>query len=169
MPGSARIVLHIRVCGTIHHHCFAGAALLSAGLLFVVASVLSLIRVRQVRWPTARDLAFLLGLGVTFVLQLLSGLDVVGHPGDSGMVNNLAIVVIVCFLIGIARAWELIGGPSIGIGHEVVALARRAEAARDGTPGSADGAGAAGTHSAESVAGADAAGGQEQAQADHPA
>jgi cytochrome c oxidase assembly factor CtaG len=91
------------VCGTIHHHCFAGAALLSAGLLFVVASVLSLIRVRQVRWPTARDLAFLLGLGVTFVLQLLSGLDVVGHPGDSGMVNNLAIVVIVCFLIGIAR------------------------------------------------------------------
>jgi hypothetical protein len=139
------------------------------GLLFVAASLLSLIRVRQMRWPAARDAAFLAGLGATLVLQLISGIDVVYHPRDSGTVNNLAILVVVCFLIGIARAWELIGGPSIGIGHEVVALARRAEAARDGTPGSADGAGAEGTHSAEGVAGADAAGGQEQAQADHPA
>jgi hypothetical protein len=108
------------------------------GLSFIVASLLSLTRVRHVRWPTARDAIFLLGLGVTFVLQLLSGLDVVNHPGDVGTVNNIAILVIVCFLLGIARAWELIGGPSIGIGHEMVALARRAEAAADRARGSAE-------------------------------
>src|ERR1700722_2794642 len=119
-----------------------GAALTVAilGLSFIVASLLSLIRVRQVRWPTARDAIFLIGLGVTFVLQLMSGLDVVNHPGDAGTVNNIAILVIVCFLIGIARAWELIGGPSIGIGHEMVALARRAEAAADHARGSAESA-----------------------------
>jgi hypothetical protein len=110
------------------------------GLLFIVASLLSLIRVRQVRWPRAQDVIFLLGLGVTFVLQLMSGLDVASHPGDTGTVNNIAILVIVCFLIGIARAWELIGGPNIGIAHEMVALARRAEAARDRTHRGAAGA-----------------------------
>jgi hypothetical protein len=136
------------------------------GLLFIVASLLSLIRVRQVRWPRAQDVIFLLGLGVTFVLQLMSGLDVVNHPGDVGTVNNIAIFVIVCFLIGIARAWELIGGPSIGIGHEVVALARRTEAAVDHARRSAEGVegtrGTESTRGTEDVAGPGTASGQEQ-------
>jgi hypothetical protein len=126
------------------------------GLLFVAASLLSLIRVRQVRWPTARDAAFLAGLGVTFVLQLLGGIDVVHHPGDLRTVNNLAILVIVCFFIGIARAWELIGGPNIGIAHEVVALARHGELA-GGTSGDS-----AGTRGAGDASGPGAGSGQEQ-------
>jgi hypothetical protein len=33
--------------------------------------------------------------------------------------------VVACYFIGIARAREVIGGPSIGIAHEVTALVRR--------------------------------------------
>jgi hypothetical protein len=94
------------------------------GLAFVMASLLSLVRLHQVRWHTLRDTIFLIGLVVTFVTQLIAGITVTVHPGDSGAVNTIAIVVAFCFLIGIDRAWELIGGPSIGISQEVAALVR---------------------------------------------
>jgi hypothetical protein len=91
--------------------------------VFVTAALLSLIRSRQVRQALA-DALFLVGLVITFVVQLIQGAEVIAQPDDSGAVNTIAGLVIVCFLIGIARAWELIGGPSIGITHEVTALVR---------------------------------------------
>ena len=66
-----------------------------------------------------RDALFLLGLAVTFVVQLIEGANVIAQPGDSGAVNTIAILVTICFAVGISRAWELIGGPSIRIAQEV--------------------------------------------------
>ena len=116
------------------------------GLAFVAASLLSLLRLRQVRWTTAPDALFLVGLAVTFGFQLNAALDVSSRPGDSGSVADLAILVTVCFFIGIARAWELIGGPSIGITREVIGISQgaitlvrdREHAAEDGPPGEDD-------------------------------
>jgi hypothetical protein len=109
----------------------AAVTLAAVGLAFVVAALLSLVRLRQVKWGPVRDGLFLVGLAVTFVIQLLAGIDVTAHPGDSGTVNEIAVLVVVCFLVGIARAWELIGGPSIGITNEVTALVRHKVAADD--------------------------------------
>ena len=107
------------------------------GLLFVAAALLSLVRLRQLHWVAVRDALFLLGLAVVFVLQLAEGLAVNADPGNSGDVNTIAILVVCCFFIGIARAWELIGGPSIGITREVTALVRdhdRSEESADEQP-----------------------------------
>jgi hypothetical protein len=94
------------------------------GLTFVVAALLSLIRLRGLRWATGRDALFLVGQAVAFIVQLTFGIELMQRPSNSGAANGVAILVVACFLIGISRAWELIGGPSIGITHEVVALVR---------------------------------------------
>ena len=96
----------------------------SFGLLFVIASLLSLVRLHEVRRTTVRDGLFLIALLTVFVLQVVEGADVVAHPGDAGSVATIAVLVTVCFFVGVARAWELIGGPSIGIRKEVTALVR---------------------------------------------
>jgi hypothetical protein len=107
----------------------ASVSVAAAGLAFVAAALLSLVRMGllrrgQVLWSTVRDALFLLGLVVIFVFQLVAGLAIIANADDADAVDTIAILVIVCFLGGIGRSWELIGGPSFGIGHEVTALVR---------------------------------------------
>jgi hypothetical protein len=103
------------------------------GLGFIVASLMLLTRTQGLRSHEAREALFLVGLVTTFLIQLIFGLDVIGHPHDADAVHTIAILVIVCFLNGIGFAWELAGGPSIGIGHEVVALVRSDDRGTDAT------------------------------------
>jgi hypothetical protein len=107
----------------------AAVSVSAVGLLFVAAVLLSLVRLGllrrgQVRWITVRDALFLLGLAVTFVIQLAEGVVIIASPGNVGAVDTISILVIVCFVIGIFRSWELVGGPSFGIRDEVTALVR---------------------------------------------
>jgi FtsH-binding integral membrane protein len=111
----------------------------STGLVFVLASLLSLLRHWHwhwhARWTTARDALFLVGLVITFVYQLIAGLDVLSQPGDLDSVQTIAVLVVICFMLGIARSWELIGGPSIGrraLAHEVAVMIRPAGPAGEG-------------------------------------
>ena len=112
----------------------ASFAVAVVGLMFVTASMLSLTRVRGLRRSDVRDTLFVLGLGTVFVLQLIAAINLHAHPHDDGPARTIAILVIVCFLVGIARAWELIGGPEIGLRREVVALVRSDEGEKDPPP-----------------------------------
>lgn len=126
-----------------------GAALVVAilGLMFVAGSLLSTLRVRGLRWRDLRDVLFLAGLMATFVIQLIAGVAVLRNPGGTTSVNTIAVLVVVCFLIGVARSWELIGGPSIGLVKEITALVHG-----DGTT---DGAGAPAGPATSAPAGTD--------------
>ncbi len=118
--------LAVSLFALIPQHKLGPAALAMAcvGLVFVLAALLSLIRRRQVR-SSVHDAVFLVGLVITFVVQLIQAIDLITGPDhNTSAVNTIAILVIVCFLVGIARAWELIGGPSIGLAREVTALFR---------------------------------------------
>jgi hypothetical protein len=114
----------------------AALATAAAGLVFIAAALLLLVRRRQLRADTVHDAIFLAGLLVVFVTQLIQAADLIGRPRDTDAVNTIAVLVIVCFLIGIARAWELIGGPSIGLTQQVRALAQdRRQDSRDDPAG----------------------------------
>ena len=56
----------------------------AVGLTFIAASLLSLMRLRQVRWSIARDAVFLIGLAVVFVFQLIEGIDVSAAQATPG-------------------------------------------------------------------------------------
>ena len=103
------------------------------GLLFVGASILSLVRVRRSQPGELRDAFFLVGLAITFGVQLVFGLRVRAHPHQASGVADVAVLVIVCFLIGIGRSWELIGGPSIGLLRELGTILR-SHGGEDDTP-----------------------------------
>lgn len=105
------------------------------GFMFTAGSLLSLIRAHRLRWRNLRDVLLLVGLVAIFIVELTSGLQLIARPQVSGPAQTIAVLVVACFLVGIARAWELIGGPTIGLGHEIGALMRnsdrRGDAAED--------------------------------------
>lgn len=98
-----------------------------AGLTFIPASALVLVRAHlpRPRRRYASDVLFMLGLTVTFVLQLRAGLQADAAVSDENPARQIAILVVVCCLIGISRAWQLVGGPSVGLIGELTDLARR--------------------------------------------
>ena len=91
------------------------------GVLFVAGALLSLLRVRGLRRTDAHDLGFLIGLVAILMTQAVYGVTVIVHPRDGGAARAIATLVSLCFLFGVSRCWEVIGGPSIGLGHEVQA------------------------------------------------
>jgi hypothetical protein len=101
-------------------------ALISAALgeFFVGASLLSLYRLRREQPLAYRESFFLAGFAIVFGVQLAYGIKLTGNEESVGDVRALAVLVVVCSLGGIARSWELIGGPEIGLRREVVSTVR---------------------------------------------
>ncbi len=110
---------------------WTAAIVATVGLLFVGGSVLSLARVRDTQPGEWRDAVFLIGLAVDFAVQLVMGIRVIVHPVDSGAADGIAVLVIVSFLIGIGRSWELVGGPTIGLRSELTTMLRSEHSADD--------------------------------------
>lgn len=96
------------------------------GLLFIVGSIVSLLRVRRTE-AGLRDAGFLVGTAIVFVLQLWYGLRLLDDDADVGALRGVCVLVVVCFLIGIARAWELVGGPSLHVRSQLAGALRDRE------------------------------------------
>jgi hypothetical protein len=105
------------------------------GLLFIGGGLTRLFpgwRAHRIRLV---DLSFLVGLLVVFVIQLIAGIGLAQHGTERGHLQTLCVLVIVCFLIGIERAWELVGGPSVSFSREFLTrMQKRREASKVDNP-----------------------------------
>lgn len=108
------------------------------GLLFLVGGLIRVAPAWRAKRLRLGDVVFLIGLLVVFVVQLIAGLGLDGHPRDSSDLQTICVLVAVCFLIGIARAWELVGGPNVRLSHQLVDRLQRRDEADE--PGDVDGA-----------------------------
>jgi hypothetical protein len=132
------------------------------GSLFVIGALLSMLRLGLRRPGDLRSAVFLVGLVVVLVFELSDGIRVIGHPHHHGPYESIAILVAVCFLLGISRSWELIGGPSIGVVHELAIFGRKHASLGDGGEGDgAAGSRASADGSGSGSSGYDSGGGSE--------
>ncbi len=61
---------------------------------------------------------------VVFAYEAVVGVQLMRSTHDSGDVTTLAVLAIVLFIVGIARAWQLIGARDTGLFGEVAATVR---------------------------------------------
>ncbi|MCD2195737.1 hypothetical protein LQ327_20405 [Actinomycetospora endophytica] len=100
-----------------------------AGLAsMLILLVLLLAQGRDRQWPLVRGVMLVVGQGVLYAFQVHDGLALEANPGDASQVDSLAIIVIILFALGIARAWEFAGADNPSL---LGALARVTGAARD--------------------------------------
>jgi DMSO/TMAO reductase YedYZ heme-binding membrane subunit len=99
-----------------------GGAAVTVGIIgevFVLTSLSSVIRVRGLRWRDLAETGYLFGFVVLFGYQIYEGFRFLPHHENNDFYQALSILVIVCFLVGVARAWELVGGPTFGPAAEL--------------------------------------------------
>ena len=108
------------------------------GILFSAAAIRSLLAGVQGRSQQGRHLVLTVFLLAVFVTQLIVGIELLNTPRDTGPLESLGYILVLSLFIGIARAWELVGGRDTGlVASLAVLLARRARAAPDTGSGDA--------------------------------
>jgi hypothetical protein len=99
-------------------------AVAGVGLLFIVRALVGVAPSWRAKRVRARDFTFLLGLVVVFVIQLIAAIELDRNRADSGSLHTICILVVVCFLLGIERTWELVGGPRFNLFGTLFSITR---------------------------------------------
>lgn len=128
--------LAIALFGLVPGFGIGGTATVVAilGLLFILGAVARVVPASRAERVRLGDVGFLVVLLAVFVVQLIAGLALDRSAHDRGALQTICVLVIVCFLIGIARAWELVGGQRTDLSHMLMERlqTRRSPRAPDG-------------------------------------
>jgi len=93
------------------------------GMLFTAAGARSVFVGPMARRLVARQLALLAFLLVTFTAELVGGADLLANPRSAGAAELVSNLLIVLLVIGLARAWELVGDRDTRVIASIAVLA----------------------------------------------
>jgi hypothetical protein len=103
---------------------YPAATLAVIGIFFTAAGTRSIFSGHLPRQHMPRQLAFIALLLATFAFELAGGIALLLNPLDNGAAGLVSNLLVALLLIGIARAWELVGDRDTGILTSLAVLAR---------------------------------------------
>ncbi|MGO8886004.1 MAG: hypothetical protein ACLPUO_03760 [Streptosporangiaceae bacterium] len=107
------------------------------GIFFTAAAIRSILTSPAARRQFRRQLGLITLLLATFGFECAAGIELLrpGHERDPLALAVLSYVLAAAVLIGVARAWELVGDRDTGIFYSIAVLTRGLGPHRDGHPG----------------------------------
>jgi hypothetical protein len=109
------------------HIGYSAAIVGTIGILFSAAAIRSIAAGVQGLGQKSRHLVLTLFLLGVFVTELLIGIMLLNRTRDTGALQDLGYLLIASLFLGIARAWELVGGRDTGVVASLGVLFSRRE------------------------------------------
>ena len=126
------------------------------GILFTAAAIRSIRSSEATPRQQLRQLELITLLLLIFGTELVSGIFALAEPGNSTPVQVMGYALVTSIIVGIARAWELVGERNAGVLTSLAVLTGH-RPGPDGAPGADAGAspepGAAPRHGPDAQAG----------------
>jgi hypothetical protein len=104
---------------------YPAAVLGIIGILFTAAGARSILSSQSTRRQQTQQLELFILLMAIFGAELVAGIAVIADPRRSTPVQVISYAVVSSLLVGIARAWELVGDRETGIRASIAVLAGR--------------------------------------------
>lgn len=107
---------------------YPAVALGVIGILFTAAAVRSVLSSRSTRREQLTQLGLVALLLLIFGTELVAGIAVLGHPASLTSMQAIGYALVTSLIVGIARAWELVGERDTGLRASIAALTGRSAA-----------------------------------------
>jgi hypothetical protein len=111
---------------------YPAAVLGVIGMFFTAAAIRSIWSSHATRLQQLRQLELISLLLLIFGVELVSGIIAIAHRGGDTPLELIGYALVTSLVVGIARAWELVGDRNTGIVTSLAVLTGRTPAALDG-------------------------------------
>ena len=101
------------------------------GIAFIGAGIRSILASRATARQRARQLGLVVLLLLIFGTELIAGIVLLGRPASSASAQMVGYALVASVLLGVARAWELVGARDTGLLASITTLAGRPQILHD--------------------------------------